>query len=30
LKNTEEGNDVINDVKEQILLMLYNNRLLEE
>ena len=29
LKNTEEGNDVINDVKEQILLMLYNNRLLE-
>jgi hypothetical protein len=29
LKNVEEGNDIINDVKEQILLMLYNNRLLE-
>jgi hypothetical protein len=29
LKNVEEGNDVINKVKEQILLMLYNNRLLE-
>lgn len=29
LKNVEEGNDLINNVKEQILLMLYNNRLLE-
>jgi DNA repair exonuclease SbcCD ATPase subunit len=29
LKNIEEGNDLINNVKQQILLMLYNNRLLD-
>jgi hypothetical protein len=29
LKNMEEGNDLLNNVKQQILLMLYNNRLLE-